>query len=166
MTLKATRVSSVVLDVGCTLSNRKIYFVQLDWREREGGGLVLRAHMLVDCMTSGLSVIITRMQEAKWTEEESIELSAIYKRMNCWWEKKRSNSTIVRHLKYEMINLSIEESYEKKTYAPNHNLWSEGNYQMIKLIFRKSYNSLLKYTFQRFDDALYFSFKKQMCYLV
>jgi hypothetical protein len=109
-----TRVSSVVLYVVCTLSSSKIYFVRVDWRERkeEGGGLVLRAHMLVDCMTSGLSVMITRMQEAKWTQEELIETSAIYKRMNFWWEEEEKAQTllIIRHLEYQMMNLSIQEN--------------------------------------------------------
>ena len=43
----------------------EMYFVRLDRREKEGGGLDLCAHMLVDCMTSGLSIMIKTMQEAK-----------------------------------------------------------------------------------------------------
>jgi hypothetical protein len=71
------------------LSSSKIYFVRLDRKEQEGGGLYFCAHMLVDCMTSGLSVMITTMQEAKWTQEELIETSAWYKKYWIVDEKKK-----------------------------------------------------------------------------
>lgn len=106
MALKTIRVSSATEEVESTLSNGRIHLVRSDWREKRRRTSLAHTHMLVDCMTSGLSIIITRMQEVKWTDKELIEPSAISKPMNCWWEKQKGFNSIILNWYYFQLTQS------------------------------------------------------------